>query len=566
MRAVPALVLLLLAGCAGTPPANPPPPDVPVALRWPAGTRFRAELAAGVPDEPRWRAALCWWREALRQTVKFELADAPERGLPVLELTIDPDGKALAACLCADGRERALAGASFAAVDLAAAIDRLAWSCRLALGEAAAAPLPIAAGTSADPAVVLAIEDAQALLRDGGIEPAARILRDARRRDGGSTVVLDGLATLALLQGDAATTERIAREALGYETRLLPTTQHRLARTLLLARAARPGAAAADVDRELLRLGEVARRERPHDPQPEFTCALALNFLGEFAAARARLEPLQPRLRDHAIVDYHLGWACLGGGDAAGAVPWFERAAARLPVAWLLLPRAIALHDAGRHEQLRELLAALCADDGAAGLRYDVLRLQAAHALLGGDDDGARALLVDLLRWLLQHPLLLQQRAGEFAETAAVLVRLGGHEELPSLIAAIHQQHPGTTVADACTYAGGLVEVAARGDRLAAVEATLARSGDSPWAALLAAFAHERRGEIADLQQELGRAARLAGTPLTKALLAKSLAAAGRADDAARLRAALRAEMRTLHLRRPCRHPLLGPELAYAWR
>lgn len=54
---------------------------------------------------------------------------------------------------------------------------------------------------------------------------------------GAAPFVLDGTASLLLLRGDFATAERTAREALGYENRLLPTTRHRLARTLLLARA-----------------------------------------------------------------------------------------------------------------------------------------------------------------------------------------------------------------------------------------------------------------------------------------------------------------------------------------
>src|SRR5436190_21885693 len=328
----PIAALLLAAACGTAPAPVPPPPDVPLAVRWPDGTRFRTALASTVPDELPWRAAATWWREALRQSVAFELQDDPggsdHRSLPCLELTIDPAAKKLAACLRTETGEQALAGGELRADDLPGAIDRLAWSARLALGEAATAPVPVGAGTSANGWVAAATDDAQLLLRDGGLAPAQRLLLDARRRDGGSPYVLDALASITLLRGELAAAERIAREALGYEQRLLPTTQHRLARTLLFARASQSPGRAAEFDRDLLTFGTVAHRERPHDPQPEFSIALADNFLGNFAAALPRLQALEPRLSGQPIVAYHLGLAHLCSGDAAAAVPWFERAAA----------------------------------------------------------------------------------------------------------------------------------------------------------------------------------------------------------------------------------------------
>src|SRR5690606_20099387 len=140
------------------------------------------------------------------------------------------------------------------------------------------------------PAVVLAVDDARALAHDGGFRAAERALRDARARDGASPFVLDGLAALALLRGEVALAERTALEALGYESRLLPSTRHRLARTMLLARASAAPDAAAARDRELLELGAAGQRERPHDPEPLLSLALALDFLGEFARARPLLE------------------------------------------------------------------------------------------------------------------------------------------------------------------------------------------------------------------------------------------------------------------------------------
>ncbi|MGC3970435.1 MAG: hypothetical protein QM775_24800 [Pirellulales bacterium] len=534
---------------------------------WPAGTRFCATLAAAGADDRANRAALVWWREALRQSVAFELVDGIDRSLPALELTIDPKARVLAAVWRDGASERPLAGGSFADGDVPAAVDLLAWSARRALGESGDEPVASARGTSAVATVVLDVDDAAALLRDGGFAAARRILRSARTRDGGSPFVLEGLAAIELLGGDPALAERIAREALGYEARLLPSTRHRLLRTLLLARASATPERAADQDRELRTLADVAQRERPHDPEPLLTQALARNFLGDFAAARPLLTDLAVRLPDQPIVAYHLGWACLGSGDAAAAVPAFERAAAHLPQPWVLLPHAIALYESGRHDDLRALLGGLRRDhdDGADPVSLDLLRMQAAHALLTGDRAGAIAHLRATLTWLLKNPQQLARRTGEFAEQGALLVRLGGGDDLPALLAAVQQQHSGTEVADACTFLAGLLDVQRTRERAPKAETALAHGGDSAFASLLLAYAHELRGEVADMQDALGRAARLSSSPMTKALLARGLRAAGRAGEADTLLHALRAEMRAIHLRKPCRHPLLGPELAYAF-
>ena len=189
----------------------------------------------------------------------------------------------------------------------------------------------------------------------------------------------------------------------------------------------------------------------------------------------------------------------------------------------------------------------------------------AAQALLRGDLATARTHIEADLDWLARHPLLLPQRLGEFAERGEVLIRLGGGERLPALLAAVQAQHASTPVADACAFLAGMLDVQRTGARSLVHEQALARGGDSLFGALLVAFAHERRGEVADMQAALARAARLSSSPLTKALLARGLRLTGRTADADLLRTTLRAEMRTFRMRQPCRHPLLGPELAYAY-
>lgn len=574
---LPGLYVLLgcgLAGCTGSPPQPAPQtvalPTAPVAVvaNLPAGTWLCPALAADLPDEPVWRAAAVWWREALRQTVAFAVHEgAVASAGVVVRLAIAPGARTLVAFGELPQRgELALGGESFADGDLTAAIDRLAWTVRKALGEDAAPPVAVAACTSADARVVLGVDDGRALLRDGSVPAAIRALRTARQRDGASPLVLDALAAATLLVGDAEGAERICREALGYTARLSPTTQHRLARTMLMARASLKPDAASQRDRDLALLAATAARERPHDPEVRITTALAANFLGEFAAARPQLEALVRELPDQAILSYHLGWAQLATGDAAGAVASFAAAAVRLPPAWLALPRAMALFEAGHHTELDVLLADLLHEArGAPDQSHAVLRMQAAHAYLQGNGAAAAECILADCRTLLTDPLLLDQHAGEFAEAGAVLVRLGRAADLPPLLAAIQGQRSGSPIADVCAYLGGLCEIAKTGEPARTTVDRLAQNGENAWSALLSAYGHEVRGEVADQQADLARAAKLSDSPMTKALLANGLAAIGRTDEAEALRTALRRELATIHLRRRPQSPLLGPELAFAF-
>jgi tetratricopeptide (TPR) repeat protein len=572
------LVPLLAVACSAPPPppatAVPRPAPAPIVQALPAGTRLATRLHDGLPDEHTWRAAAIWWREALRQSARFEVADAPapRDRLPIVELAAAPATASLRAQLVpADGAAVTLAEVAIEHGDLCGAIDRLAWAARMALGDtdAATPPVGVAAAVGADAAAVAAADDGFALLRDGGVAAARRVFGVARAREGGgSPFVLDGLATVELLVGDLARAERTCSEALSFTARLAPTTQHRLARTLLLARASATPQHAADHDRQLLQLGEVGRRERPHDPQPVLTAALAHNLLGDFAAARPLLVALLPRLPDTALVPYHLGWACLGLGDPAAACDQLELAAPRLPMPWTMVPRAIAWFSAGRHDDLQrgvqEALAGLGPRD--TGLALELHRIAAAHAVLQGDLDRTRRECLGILQWLVRHPELAAARAGEIAETGEVLVRLGAGDGLAEPMAALQAHHARTIVADAAAYVAGLLQVQRTGQRADAIETQLGHGGDHAFAFLLAAFAHEQRGELADQHRALGRALQLSSAPLAKAVLARCLQRMGRGEEAAQLRATLRGELTTLRLRARMQHPLLGPELALAFR
>lgn len=558
----------LLVGCAGPAQERLPRPEVAVVRALPPG----AELlpTSTVPDELPWRAALPLWREALGQSATFEVVrHEAARGTGLrLELTAEPSTQRLAAILI-DGEQRTpVAGGQVVGADLGGAIDRLARIAREALGEVTATPVATASAVGQEPGLVDAIADAELLLADGAIQPAARLFARSRARDGGSPAVLDGMALCALLLGRPAEAARIAEEALGYTSRLTPTRQHRLARTLLLARASLRPSQAPERDRELRELAQVFLRERPYDVEGTLSLGIAANFLADFATARTALSEATRRDPGRALAWYHLGWAELGLGNAKAGVAAFDRAAPRLPAAARIVPQAIALFAAGDHERLARELAELASDYAAEdqGALHDVRRMQAAHALLRGQDGEARALLQADFAWLAAHPSVLETRGGEVAEAGMVLIRLGGGSDLLPTLAALQQQRPEPAVADAIAFLSGLLEVERTGERAAAAERQLGRGGDSVFGLLLQAYAHERRGELADRYVAVSRAARSADSPLIKAMLAQCLRAMGKTEEADNLRKALRDEMLQTRLRERARHPLLGPELAYAFR
>ncbi|MCA8973594.1 MAG: hypothetical protein KDC98_02680, partial [Planctomycetes bacterium] len=451
MRRFAVCLPLAFAGCAtdagstGSAAVAAPRPDVAEVMRLPPGALLASELAGELPDEPGLRAAAIWWREALRQSDRFDVDAGP------------------------GNRD-----------------------------------CPAAAAT-----MVLAVEDGALLLLDGGVAGARSAFQAARRDDGGSPWVLDGLAKVALLGGDPGAAERLCREALGYEQRLSPACRHTLARTLLLARASAEPTAAPARDRDLLALGEVYCRERPHDPEGRLSVAIAHGFLADFAAARPLLEALALRLPRHAVVSYHLGWACLGTDDPRAAIAHFEDAALRLPAAWVVIPRAIAHYAAADHAGLERLLDRLAADaDSDSVLVHELDRMRAAHALLRGDDEAAARAILGGLNWLLKHPSVLDLRPGELAESGEVLVRLGHGDGLPALVAAVLNQAPPAGVADACAYLSGLVDVQRRRVRNRELEDRLGRGGENAFASRLEAFAYEVRGELGDMHAALARAAR----------------------------------------------------------
>ena len=547
-----------------------PPPTAEAVRELPVGARLVSAVSPGLPDDGDWDVMRHWWQAALQQSPALTFQADPNPALPAVTLTVDPEGCTLTATLTEPDAQTLLHttkyGEDSETRGLLAALDRLAWATRRALGEATDRPMPVAAITSADPFVVRAVEDAADLIADGAFAAAYETLRRARRRDGGAPYVLAPLAAFELMREDAARARAITREAIGYPARCSPTVQHRLARTLLLASAALNPADAPRHDRELQRLATVTSRERPHDDEVAYTAALSHNYLGEFDKARPLLERLRRRQPSRSALSYHLGWACLGTGDPAAAADHLRAASLRMPLPWVLLPWTIALFEAKRSGELTELLRRAAEEsDRDPTMKHQILRMQAADAVLRGEIGEARNRLLANLQWLIAHPRLLNRRVGEFAEAATVLVRLGSHDELPRLAASIQTVQVDAATRDAAAYVGGLHQVRRTGRRSPTLEAALDRDGDSAWGAMLAAYAHEMEGEVAAMQSQLARAAMLSSSPLTKSMLAMSLRSVGKSAEADRLLHSLRREMLSVRLRSRCQHPIYGPELAYAF-
>lgn len=509
-------------------------------------------------------------REALRQSWWLDVAAGPVAAPATLgvELALRFDGSTATAEVRLAADNVLLATARTDGRPLCEAIDELATRTRLALGDPVPdAPIPLWRGYSKDPDVVAACEEALARLHEGSFAAAAAQLVKVRRNDGACAFLLDCAASAAAMQGKADEARRLAQEALSLPQRLTPTTTHRLLRTLLLARAAAEPQLASKYDEELATLAEVGGRERPFDPEPSLTAAISLNFRARFDDARTALERLTARMPTHPAAQYHLGWAALGSGRAKESCAAFAVAARSMPPASTVVPRAIALYEAGFHDELATFLAEVAADpavrDGAA--LHEIRRMQMSHALLRGDRDAAVKHAFADLDWLATRPATQEQRAGEFAEFAETLVRIGEGPRLRPYLTAILDRETNTALADAATFGLAMADCAAQRTRAPAAEDGLRRKSRGFWADALLAFGCKQQGQLAAENQALGAAAAQSSSPLLTAALAQNLRAQGRDEDAANLLAALRRELTRIHLRRKLQHPLLGPELAYAW-
>lgn len=572
---VPALPLLLVPACAVAPTEDgvEGPPAQPVRHALPAGTVLGLAPVEASSAGVRTDEIAGLLREALVQSERFDLAAGVAAGPAEhgLRVHCDVAAKLWTATLERPGEPSVpLAAVPIADAAPHRALDELALRSRQALGETVAAwPVPVALAYSQDPEAVSRGEVGWERFARGDIVGAQEAFEKGRPRDGGSPVILQGLAACAAMTGDHEAVEKLAREALDYESRLHPTARHRLFRSLLLARAAlEPGRHQA-LDEELLQFGQVGRRERPFDPEPQITEAMAHNLLGDAAAALALLQPLHARLPEHSLVAYHLTYAALAGGQPELALEAIDSIGNRLGPNATVMPRALALYHAERHEELEAHL------DRLANLRsvrtrpalHEIRRMQAAHAILIGDRDRAVETLLEDVTWLRNHPSLLDARALHLAEAGEVLVRLGAAAPLARTLTGFHDlgKLPAAVV-DSLVFVQGLVECATTGDRATTAEASLRRGSGSleVWGNVVKAFGHHQRGELKDRASALARAAQFSEAPLIKAALAHAWQAMGKHAEAQAVLDAIHREQFVFDLRLPERHPLLNPATALA--
>ena len=442
LRPLPAMACLLAACAAprpaadGASPTAPTPPVAAAVAAWPAGRAVTAGLAPGAPDEAPFRAMACWWREALRQSAWLRVAD--EDGVADrFELAVDPRARTATAVWRNDTGPTVLATIAFPDGDVPAAIDRLAVAARSAVGDTTPATVGCAAGVSARHVVVDAVADAIALLRDGGFAGARGILRAQRRRDANAPWLLEPLAACEAALGNHAAALQLCDEALADTKRLLPTTQHRLRRARLLARAALSPDTASACDEELLALATAARAERPYDLEPLRSLATAHALRGDFGAAAPLLDRLLAIDPDAANARLLAGYTALALGQPAAASDHFAAVRGRMPAATTLLPHACALFAAGRRDALRELLDRAIDDAEAARdpLEVDARRMRAALCVAANDDAALRTELRAILAWLLARPQLLAARVAEFQAQAALLAERGDADEVARLLA-----------------------------------------------------------------------------------------------------------------------------------
>ena len=532
------------------------------------------ELAVASLEAERAIAGL--WRVALNQSNHLDIAGsgkaAPAGAGFDLQLTIDGQASVATATLHDGNQPLHLGSTPLVANALLTALDELALRTRLALGDPAlATTLPLASAYSHDLRLVAVAEAAFESAREGEFRRAQQLLLKLRRRDGACVMLLDGLASSHLVLGNAAEAERIATEALQFQKRLTLASTHRLLRTMLLARSTLQPRQSQEIDKQLLNVAQVAQRERPHDPSPLLTAGIAWNFLGDHESAQRVLQLVVRRMPDNANGHYHLGWAELLLGNSQDALHQFNEAAARLPVGTTVVPRALAMFSARQHDEL-ELLLATSAQHSTirnGPALHQLRRMQAAHALLRGEQKLAGDIMLADLAWLLERPHMLRKLSGELADTGEVLVRLGRGPDLIPMLGSMQRIDSGLALdqalADTTTYLIGLTEISMEGQRLPALEEALNRRGATVWANALAAYGHQQRGELSEERRSLSLVVQQSSSPLAKAALVRNLQAAGQATEAVMLRDALRRELEKIELRQRIRHPLLSPEYAMAW-
>ena len=514
------------------------------------------------------------WREALRQSAALDVAAGAEdtRSSHELEVHHDSASSSWSSTLRIAGQPPI--PLAHATGDAPSAIDTLALSTRQALGDRPRRrPMRCVDAYSPDQDCVELTERA---LVDGSMgqwNAALARLRRARAHDAGSTVTLAALARTLLATGksrnDRSSIEeahRVAVEALSIDRRVAPTTRHRLLHVAVVANA--DGLGGPEIDRELLVLGDVGQTERPHDPYPTLSRAVALNFMGRYQESAPLLRKLAGRWPQSAEVAYHLTYAELATGRAEAALAAIRGADGRLPKAHLVIPTTLALYHCERHDELRAYLAEQMQDPGfrKSSALHELRLMQAAHAVLTDQREDAVRLMLEDLEWVRQRPSRLERYVLDVADTGQVLVRMGHHRDLMIPLQAFEQLGDLPPMfAQAMVFLGGLVQVAQDSKRAEAAEAHLRTNGQTVWSSLVRAAAHRRRGELNDELRERIAEYKSTESPLVRASLARVLKAYGDEAHAAETLDELRDNLLAFRIRRIGDHPLMRPANALAY-
>jgi hypothetical protein len=500
-------------------------------------------------------------REALRQSARLDFASGVE-DTPIpqeLRVQLDATATSLTSTLHWPG-QAPLPLASASGPDLPSAIDALAIATRHALGDPCRlgvdGALPVALIYTGQARCAEHTEAALVESARGNSRSALSLLRSARIADPGCTLTLCLLAEAQLDLGEAEAAAKTAQEALRYDERLAPTTEHRLARALLLARG----------QRDLLELARVAAGERSHDPHVRYSQALAANLAGDFATAAPLLRDLQRRWPQSGPVGYHLTFAELGLGDARAGLAAIERSRQSLSRFSLVLPRSLALYHDGRHAELQRYLEETAADPAVqkSPLQHEILRMQAAQAVLAGREEAAVHFLLQDLEWIRQRQSRLSELALDLAEDCEVLLRLRRGAELrPRLRAIAVLGRPPQALQQVLTYVEGRLAIEEGGEAKAAA-AMLDRESHPVFGSLLRAAVHHKRGELWEEGKELANASLATDDALVHASLAVALRRSGKEKEAVDVLAELKLQLLKIDLRDPRRHALLSPGRALA--
>ncbi len=588
LRAAALASCLLLIGCGSAPTRGGRTADgtavpSPTVLReLPAGTVVRLGpttiATSGDPVSATFVDALL--REALRLSTRFDVAadleDMPDARF-TLQVRIDAAASLMTLALV-DGVDDApatpIAAASYADRPLPRAIDELAWQARRALGEDVPdEPMSCARIYSASPTCVRETE-AALLDENRGLHGSRRERLDrARRSDPGCAMTISVQSAAALFDRQFVEAAQLAEGALRtLPGRTSPTTAHRLRRALWLARAAAASdpAEARHCDEQLLEIAGEFLEQRPFDPQGRYSRALANANLGNFEDAAKDLRELRARWPGVPWVAYHLAFAEIALGRPDAALDQLDVGARRLSPAWTFLPRALALYEAGHHDELDRMLERMAGrhrgrtDDRTL---HELRRALAAHAmLLDRPADAARNLLDDL-EWLRERPSILDQHTADLLEDGEALLVLGRDDELRARLAAIRAlptDLPNTSLA--VTFLTGRLAIGRDDDAVERAVRELRSAGWQAAAARLEAARALAAGDPASAVADLQRSMLLDDDPRSQAELVVALRAAGRNEEADRLAATVRDRLGKLHLRGPLEHPLMGPGFALAWQ